>query len=287
MGRHAVALLLLFIASARPALAQRTPLPPVDTARVVELRLSDGTIATGKVLAVDTLSLTLTTPAGARLLVPLASLASWRPLDEKSPPGFTRDPSDSRLFLGHTARPMPKGRGYVLDYLIFFPVASYGVTDRFTLTGGMSLIPFLPDQLFYVAPKYTLVDTRGASLAAGVLYLRLVGFLANSGYAGIAYGVTTLGNGDHAATVLVGWPFAQGGWSREAMVVLGGESRVSERVKLLGEAWKIPGTSIVPAVGGVRLIGASVSLDLGLFFLLGQRETRLGFLPWVDVSIRL
>lgn len=278
-------LVLLLVGFGRAARAQQPRLPPVDTARVVELHLSDSTTVVGRVVAEDLSTLTLLTAVGVRVTVPLASLARWRdvaPTQEVTVVG--RDPNDSRLFLAHTARAVPKGRFTLLDYMVFFPVASYGVTDRLSLTGGMSLIPGSPDQLFYVAPKFTLVEAAPASVAAGVLYLRVVGFLPASGYAGVAYGVTTIGSPTTAATVLVGFPFASSGWERRPLVMLGGESRVSQRVKLLFEGWTIPGTDVVPAVGGVRLIGARVSWDLGLLFLIGERETHGGFLPWVDVT---
>lgn len=282
-------LVLTLLALACAARAQQPALPPADTAQVVELQLSDSTTVRGRVVAEDVTSLTLVTAAGVRVSVPRASLVRWRlvaPAQEGAPAAaqWRGDPNESRLFLAHTARALPRGKLAVLDYLVFLPVVSYGVTDRLSLTGGMSLLPFLPDQLFYVAPKYTFVQSQPASLAAGVLYMRVVGFLAAPGYAGVAYGVTTFGGPRSSATVLVGVPFATGGWESRPLVVLGGESRVSARVKLLAEAWRIPGTDAVPAVGGVRLIGTHVSWDLGLFFLLGSRETS-GFLPWVDFSI--
>jgi hypothetical protein len=278
-------LMLLLVALAQRGLAQQ-PIPAVDTARVVALHLTDGTSVAGRVIAEDVATLTLVTAAGVRVVVPLASLVSWQEVAAPTAPGgVARDPNDSRLFLAHTARSVPRGKGYVLDYLVFFPVVGVGITERLSLTGGMSLIPFSPDQLFYVAPKFNLIESSSVSLAAGVLYLRIVGFIPASGYAGIAYGVTTFGSEKSAATVLVGFPFASGGWEQRPLIVLGGESRVSRRVKLLLEGWRIPGSDDVPAVGGVRLIGNRVSWDFGLLFLFGSHVARGAFLPWVDFAV--
>jgi hypothetical protein len=279
-----IALVVLGLLVARSAAGQQPRLPPVDSTRAVELRLTDSTTLTGRVIAEDLSTLTLVTGAGVRITVPTASLGGWRDAPGAPPSVIRRDPSDSRLFLVHTARPVPPGKGYVLDYLVFFPVASVGVTERLSLTGGMSLLPFTPDQLLYVAPQFNVLDARSASLAAGVLYMRIVGFIPASGYAGIAYGVTTVGGERSAATVLLGFPFASGGWERRPLVVIGGETRLSARVKLLAEGWTIPGTDAVPLVGGLRLIGRRVSWDFGLFFLLGSQETGTGFLPWVDFA---
>jgi hypothetical protein len=285
MVRH-LTLILMLVGLGRAAVAQQPRLPPVDTARVVELRLSDSTTVVGRVIAEDLSSLTLITAAGVRVNVPLASLVLWRDAaTEPAPIVLTRDPSDSRLFLAHTARAVPRGKGYVLDYLVFFPVVGYGLTDRLSLAGGMSLVPGSPDQLFYVAPKFNLFDSPSASVAAGVLYLRIVGFIPASGYAGMGYGVATVGNARSSVTALVGFPFASSGWEQRPLIVLGGETRVSQRVKLLLEGWRVPGSNTVPAVGGVRLIGTRVSWDFGLLFLLGSETTGSGFLPWVDFVI--
>ena len=279
-------LVLMLVGLGRAAVAQQPRLPPVDTARVVELRLSDSSTVLGRVIAEDLSSLTLITAVGARVNVPLASMVRWRDAATAAAPVvLTRDPNDSRLFLAHTARAVPRGKGYVLDYMVFFPVVGYGLTDRLSLAGGMSLIPGSPDQLFYLAPKFNLFDSPSASVAAGVLYIRIMGLIPASGYAGMGYGVTTVGNARSSVTALVGFPFASSGWERRPLIVLGGETRVSQSVKLLFEGWRVPGSSTVPAVGGVRLIGARVSWDFGLLFLLGNETTGLGFLPWVDFVI--
>ncbi len=279
-----IVLVVLGLLVARSAVAQQPRLPPVDTTHAVELRLTDSTALTGRVVAEDLSTLTIVTAAGARVTVPVASLEQWQVVGASQPSAVERDPSDSRLFLAHTARPVPPGKGYVLDYLVFFPVASVGITRRLSLTGGMSLLPFTPDQIFYVAPKFNVLDLPSASVAAGVLYMRIVGFIPASGYAGIAYGVTTIGSARSAATLLVGLPFASGGWERRPLLVLGGETRVSARVKLLAEGWSIPGTDAVPLVAGLRLIGRSVSWDFGLLSVLGSRDVGTGFLPWVDFA---
>jgi hypothetical protein len=103
----------------------------------------------------------------------------------------------------------------------------------------------------------------------------------------MTYGVATVGGQASSATVLVGYPFVASDWGNQPLVVLGGESRVSARVKLMVEGWKLPGSDVVPTAGGVRLIGDHVSWDFGLLFLLGSSTSTWGFLPWVDVSIHL
>ena len=45
------------------------------------------------------------------------------------------------MFFAPTARTLEHGKGYVADYYLFFPIVAYGVTDRITVAGGMSILP--------------------------------------------------------------------------------------------------------------------------------------------------
>jgi hypothetical protein len=279
-----VSLLLLV---SRPAFAQHPRLPPADTA-VVELQLSDGSLLTGRVVATTDSSCTLLTAAGLTVVVPLQSLASWRPLAGR--PAYTgrfgrADPNRSRLFLAPTARMLPGGQGYVGDYYLLFPVVGFGISDRITLAGGMSLVPGLriDQQLFYLAPKIGLVQTPKFNIAVGALYMRLNWSDLLDAWGGVAYGVATLGGEDAAVTVGLGWPFASGGSSRDPWVLVGAEQRVSRGVKLLIEGWRFPGATEVPVVGGVRFMGEKIAVDFGLLRVLGADMT--GVVPWVDFVV--
>ena len=64
------------------------------------------------------------------------------------------DPNYTRLLWAPTARTLKAGNGYFADYYVFFPTLAYAVTDRFTLYGAMSIIPFVDigDQLSIHSP---------------------------------------------------------------------------------------------------------------------------------------
>jgi hypothetical protein len=278
---------VLLLAVPKPALAQQPARPPVDTV-VVALQLSDGSTLTGQVVAANDTSCTLVTAAGLRVVVPLRSLTGWLPEARRTLHGgrFGRpDPNRSRLFLAPTARTLPQGQGYVGDYYLFFPLVGYGILDRVTLSGGMSILPGLrfDQQLLYLAPKVGLLQTPKFSLAAGALYMRLdwSDLLTASG--GVAYGVGTFGSEDAAVTVGLGWPFAAGGTTRDPWALVGGEWRVSRGIKLLMEGWKFPGSSDVPVVAGVRFVGEKIAVDFGLLRVVGADMT--GVVPWVDFAV--
>jgi hypothetical protein len=285
---HAMVWLLLLIGRVAPA-QQQPRLPPVDSARVVTLRLTDGTELVGRVVAASDSSVALVTPAGLQVKVPRTALVSWHARAGAIVRGrlVQEDPNVSRLFFAPTARTLPAGDGYFGDYYLFFPVVAYGVTDRFTISGGMSLIPAvsLGDQLYFIAPKVGLVRTPSLGLAVGVLYGGAA--LASEGASGgVAYAAGTLGSEDHAITVGLGWPFVVGqGGTTSPWGMLGAETRLSDRLKLLAELWKLPAADEIPGVFGLRFFGERMAVDFGLIHVLGADMGNWPFIPWVDFAV--
>jgi hypothetical protein len=282
-------LLLALLAVAPGAYAQQPAFPPVDTVRVVEVRLTDGSTLTGRVLSTSDTAFTVTTPAGLRVLVPRRSITSWRVVRGIVVNGrvLRADPNVNRIFFAPTARTLHQGDGYFGDYYLFLPSVGYGLTDRITVAAGMSIIPgvSLADQVYFVAPKVSLVQTPTLGVAAGVMYAG-VGLASGGGSGGIAYGVTTLGGEDAAVTVGLGWPFVVGeGGSKNPWMMFGGELRSSDRIKLLAEVWKFPGANEMPGVFGLRFIGDRMGVDFGLMHVFGADMGSWPFVPWLDFVI--
>jgi hypothetical protein len=278
-------ILLLGCCVAAPAAAQRPAVPPVDAAAVVSLRLTDGSELVGRVVAADDSSLTIVTLAAARVQLPRTSIVSWRPVaGQTTARGFQpADPNTSRLFFGPTARTLEQGSGYFADYYLFFPVVGYGVHDRVMLSAGMSIIPGLSTQLLYVAGKVGVVRSGNVAVALGGFYATV----PNEADAalGTAYGVATFGSADHAVTVMGGYPFTTQDVAQEPLFMVGGETRIGRRSKLLGELWKFPETSEVPAVFGVRWFGDRLAVDFGFAYVLGSSTEGWPLVPWVDFAV--
>ncbi len=262
----------------------RPPAPPVDTSAVISLRFTDGTQLTGRVVARDDSSLTIVTVAGLRVNTPLRAIAAWRGGMGRVSGGHFRppDPNRSRLFLTPTARTLPSGGGYFADYYLFLPFLGYGVTDRITVAGGVSLIPGATSQLLYIAPKVGLVQSPTVSVAVGGVYLTVPG---EAGWVGAGYGVVTLGDEENALTVLGGYAFENGDRSDAPTFIIGGEHRIGDGSKLLVEAWKFPGADVVPVLFGVRWFGTWVAVDFGLIKAFGTSTEGFPFVPWVDFAV--
>jgi hypothetical protein len=278
-------LLLAWVVAAPPLLAQRPAVPPADSTAVVSLRLTDGSQLTGRIVAADDTSVTLLTFAGARVTVPHKSISSWRPQAGRvTASGFRHaDPNTSRLFFAPTARTLPQGTGYFADYYLFFPVAAFGVTDRVMLSGGMSIIPGLSSQLLYVAGKVGVVSGPQAAFAFGGFWATVPG--ESDASLGAGYAVATLGSEDQAVTLMAGYPFTTTDLAREPLFVVGGESRIGDRSKLLGELWKLPEEGSVPALFGVRWFGDRLAVGFGFVYVLGSDVEGWPLVPWVDFAV--
>lgn len=282
---RSVVLLVLASCVAVPVAAQRPAVPPVDSSAVVALRLTDGSELVGRVVAVDDTSLTLLTLAAARVTLPLRSIRSWRARPgQTTARGFQpSDPNATRLFFGPTARTLAQGSGYFADYYLIFPVVGYGVHDRVMLSGGVSLVPGASNQLVYVAAKAGIVRAPKFALAFGGFWATVPGEAGAS--LGNGYGVVTIGTEDHAVSFMGGYPFTADGIASEPMFMLGGETRIGTRTKLLTEFWKFPETSEVPVVFGARWFGDRIAVDFGLIYPIGTDPSGFPFAPWVDFAV--
>ena len=286
MRRITFAALLLLLAPAIAAAQQARPdsVPPVDTV-VVVVRMRDRTEFTGKVTARDDSTLTLASPSGALTVIPIRLVLDWRRSSSDFTNGRlrTEDPDQSRLVLGPTGRTLPKGSVFFTDYLFFFPMLGFGVSDHLTISGGVSLLPGAESQVVYVAPKIGIVRTPTASIAIGGLYAQLP---EGNGNAGDVYVSGTFGSVDHSLTLSVGYPFANGDRSSEPGFLVGGETRMGRDQKLILEIWRLPGVTETPIVVGLRGFGRKVSVDFGMLRILGAHMTGLPFIPWIAFSMK-
>lgn len=275
----------LVLLAPRPAAAQQpagVPVPAPDTGTVVTIELRDGSKVTGYVIASGPDAITLRTLGGAELVLRPGDVAAvFRPrgmiVDREFWPA---DPSDSRLFLGPTARVPGHGHGYFGVYEVFIASGGAGVGERGMLSFGVSLIPGLEidQQVFYIAPKVQLVSTPYLQLAGGAFWVRPPDG-EDSG--GMVFGSMTAGNAQAAISGTLGFPFVTGsGFADDALLMIGAEIRGTARVKLITENWFVPGEDGGILSAGVRLILEGATIEAA-----AATTTDGGFLPVVNFSL--
>jgi len=185
------------------------------------------------------------------------------------------NPNATRLYFSPTARMLKQGDGYFADYYLFFPAFAYGITNNFTIGGGMSLIPnaSLDEQMFYFTPKIGLKATKSFNIAAGALLVKIPNFDDEDGESplvGILYGVGTVGNPDASFTLGLGYGFVDDEVAKKPMVVVGGEKRLSRRTAFVTENWIMPGVDNPLISYGLRFFGEKMSVDLALINILSD-----------------
>ena len=191
------------------------------------------------------------------------------------------DPNYTRLFFAPTGRSLKAGNGYFSDYMVFFPGVAYGMTDKFSIGGG--IFPFSTGDFFmgWLTPKMGIVETEDYAIAVGVLSI-LISSDNDNFNAGIIYGVGTWGQPDKAITVALGYGYAESEIADKPMVMIGYEKRIGKRTKFLSENWIFPGVDDPLFSIGLRWFGEKFAADFGMF-----RTAGMNFLgvPWVDLVV--
>ncbi len=285
------ALALLFaLFSAHSAAVAQVAAPPVVSDSLVQVVASDGTVYVGRITAVTADQITMETVSGVRIELRRAQVRRIEPVRGRVVNGeyWEEDPNTSRLFVTPTGRALRRGEGYIGIYELLFPFVAYGITDRFTMAGGIPLFGGFGGGLppFYLAPKFEFFTTPTVRAAAGVLAVVFEGESA-----GLLYGTGTFGTSDRALTAGLAYGYVTEGGedgrsgeiSNTPAVMVGGETRIGRRVKLLTENYYIPGLDGALLSGGARLFGRAWAFDFGLLFLVSG-DGGGGYLPLISFN---
>lgn len=199
------------------------------------------------------------------------------------------NPNQTRLLIGPTARTLRKGEGYFVDLWIFFPGVSYGLTDNITIGGGVSIIPGIDHQLFYLTPKIGFGVNEKLDVAATIMIFRLWDETAYLGIGNLTYGTEDL-----SITGGLGLAWNDAEMADDPAGTLGGEFRFARRMSLVAESWFIPGNSEsgTLGMGALRLFGEQMAVDIGLAYSFDEKknsssdpnfeEDNTSWIPYID-----
>ncbi len=183
------------------------------------------------------------------------------------------NPHDSRLFFGPTGRGIPAGEGYLQSIYGYINAVNYGVTDNLSIGATFLLIPGMPTDrsIYALTPKISLPVSRIASLSAGVLYAKVL-----STEFGIVYGAGTIGSKNDHLTIGLGYGFHNRELTNKPVIMIGGTTRVSNRLALMSENYVVTLNPKPDAfteqqrygggLYGLRFIWPRTNLDLASFY---------------------
>lgn len=284
---------VLLMASVLAGPASQAADEPADTVAagpVVTVELHDGSRLVGRVVAEDEDRLRVRTPSGLEVDVSRSSIATMRKASDSALSRRKADPNYSRLMFAPTGRPLRKNDGYFSDYELVFPGFAVGLTDNFSLAGGVSTIPAigLSDQMVYVSPKLGFNLSERAAVSIGALF---AGADWDDGFdsVGIGFAVGTFGSPDRSLSVGLGLARELGNEyaDTEPILMLGGQARLSDSMALVSENWFFLGGDVrmsdQPLGVALRFFGERLSADVGVV-LIGEVLDEGFPIPWLSVS---
>ena len=271
-------LTLLLLLSAAPLVAQgveppRPVLVVADSGVRQRIQLRDGSELIGRIISVDDSTFQFQSSLGVSTIRSddVLKLSTERGGQVKSGQYYFPNPNTTRLVFAPTGRMLERGEGYFSDYWVFFPGISVGLSDMFSIGGGMSIFPEASSQIMYFTPKLGIVQSPKVNFAVGAL-MATVPFDDESNSAGILYGVGTWGEPDASFTAGLGYGYTNGDLASNPAVLVGGEARASPRMSFVTENYYLPGGFLILS-GGLRFMGRGMSFDLALTSFNGDGES--------------
>jgi len=252
--------------------------------KTIELR--DGSEFIGHIKSQDSLSIIFETQSGTIIDIKRDQIENIE--DQRSDFLIGDDPNKTRLFFAPTGRSLKAGAGYFSVNELLFPMIAYGITDFFSVAGGMTIIPGATDQLFYLNGKARVLNLEEFDLSAGILYTNITS--ADENGLTVIYANSTYGTRDAALTLTAGLSVSGTENSGQyPLFIIGGELKLSNSAKLLSENWILtsPESGKIFSLG-VRFFGKKVAGDFGLMYFVDEDgESAIGgwpFIPWVGLS---
>lgn len=263
---------------------------PFDSTVTYRIVIVDNSELIGKPVEKNKLSITIRTLSDLKVEIKYSQIKEVQIVPDRNVKKgryWFINPHATRYFFSPSAFNLKKGEGYYQNTFIVLNSVNYGITDNFSIGGGLELISTLLGQpVFFITPKLSFKVSHNLHAGAGAMYINIGG----EGSATLAYGVATLGNTDHNLTGGIGWGIAAGEGSSSPIGTISGMTRVGRRIALVSENWLIPsfeGRGVYPVYSyGMRFFGEKLAVDLG-FINNGEiaEELTIG-VPWVSVTIK-
>jgi len=242
------------------------------------ISLTDGSKIIGEIVEVTDTEIVFESGFG-RMNIAIVNISEIKEIPESSIKGgkyWFPNPNATRLFFAPNGKLLRKGQGYLSNWYLFFPGMQYGVTNNFSIGGGFSIFPgldFFNEQALYLTPKVGFSPNENLDLALSALIINVPAFGDDNDapdFFGILYGMGTMGSNDHNFTLGLGYGYADDEIANKPVVILGGETRVSRRISLLGESWILPEVDEPLLAYGARFYGEGLSVDLAFLTVIGE-----------------
>jgi len=280
-----IALLILLAFQGR-TYAQENP----DTLALWELETRDGNSFLGSISAEDSSGILLLTEIYGKIRIPSEQILSKKRLRQSElveGEYWFGNPHATRSFFGPNGYGLRAGEAYYQNTWVFFNQLSYGITNYFSMGGGVMplfLLAGSPTPV-WITPKVSIPLVKDKlNLGAGTLLAWVIG--EDFGF-GIGYGALTVGGRDKNLTLGAGWSFSGGEWADAPTLMLSGMTRVSKKTYLVTENYLLglSGSFIVVISLGGRSVQKKLAVDYGLVLPLGEQIGTFIAVPWLGIAV--
>ena len=256
-------LLLIFFLLASHILQAQTK---QDTS-IIRVETNDGNWFMGEIVGEDSLKLVLKTEKLGEISISKNDIKFREKVNVqqiKDGKLWFDNPQATRYFWAPNGYGLKKGEGYYQNIYVLWNQFAYGVTDNFSIGGGV-----IPLFLFsagitpvFITPKFSIpIQKDKINIGGGALIGTVLGESGTS--FGIVYGLTTFGTRDNNVSLSLGYGFAGEEWAQSPLINISGMFRLSSRFYFLTENYfiNIGGEGIGEIGLGGRWIINKAALD--------------------------
>ena len=255
--------------------------------RYVLVELNNGQEYIGSVIEQNNQHIILRLENGGTFTIPMDQVASIQYVKYGSTDGydvFYHNLQATRYFFGPNGFGLKQGEGYYQNTWIFINQVSVGVTDFFTIGGGvvpLFLFAGAPTPV-WITPKFSVpIKEDLLNVGVGGLFGGVLG--VEESFFGIGYGAVTFGNRDHNLNLSVGYGMSNGEWSSDPTITVSGMTRVGRKLYLISENYFLPNFEVAFLSFGGRSLFTNLSMDYGLVFPL-ETGVFIG-IPWLGITV--
>jgi len=266
--------------------------PYIPRSATYRVELKDGTVLYGKLIAETETEIEIEMEDIGQLTINRDKIKSLIPnvgdTGEVKKSFWFENPQSTRYFWSPNGYGLKAGEGYYQNVWVLFNQFAVGVTDNFSLGGGI-----VPLFLFaggstpvWFTPKFSIpVVKEKFNVGGGALIGTVLGE-EESGF-GILYGLSTFGSRDKNLSVGLGYGYAGGSFANSPMININGMIRTGAKGYFLTENYYIPTGDdflILISLGGRRIINRS-GLDFGLFIPIASGLDTFIAIPWLGITV--
>ncbi len=279
---HLITLVMMVTASETFAQQQ-------DSTAIFRIETRDGNEYMGKIIEKNNDQIIIQTEKLGVLTIRMTEVVTIDPVNIsqiRDHVYWFENPQSTRYLWAPNGYGLKKGEGYYQNIWVLFNQFSVGVTDHFSLGGGV-----IPLFLFggtsspvWFTPKISVpVKENKVNIGAGGLFGAVLGE-SDAGF-GILYGVLTLGNRDKNLSLGLGYGYADGSWANHPAISVSAMVRTGPRGYLLTENYYLSGDNsgfVMLSLGGRRII-KKTGLDFGI--VIPSDAGTLVAIPWLGLTV--